>query len=305
MQPINIQNDFLVSFVLITHNRITNLVECIHSIQNQTYQNIEIILVDNNSIDSTVKVIQRDFPQIKLISLDTNLGVTGARNVGIKNSNGDVIVFIDDDCIIKDKYFVEKLNKFFKERNKVRILTFRIINYYTNETHSLEFPHKLIKLINDEFETSYFLGGASAIKREVFDRIGYFYDDYFYGHEELDFSWRAIEKGFTIFYSPLFVVYHKTSATARPSWRKIYYSTRNRIWLVFSFLPWYYIASHLIVWLPSFFILSLKVNQVQKFFLAVCDGFREWPNLRERRRMLKLSGDSRKKIRKLKGRLLY
>ena len=100
MQPINIQNDFLVSFVLITHNRITNLVECIHSIQNQTYQNIEIILVDNNSIDSTVKVIQRDFPQIKLISLDTNLGVTGARNVGIKNSNGDVIVFIDDDCII-------------------------------------------------------------------------------------------------------------------------------------------------------------------------------------------------------------
>ena len=294
-----------LSFVIVTFNRIDELIECIESIKRQTYQEYEIVLVDNKSTDHTVEVVTRQFPDVKLICADTNLGVPGARNVGILHAKGDITIFIDDDCIIRDNYFCENVNQFFNENKETGILALKIVNYFTNKVHGLEFPHRNMKLIYREFETTYFVGAGFAVRREVFEKVGTLYEAYFYSLEEMDFSWRALEADYKIVYSPDFIVYHKASPLARPSWRKIYYSTRNRFWFCFTFLPWYYILTHLTVWMIFFFLASLRSNQLSMFFSGIFSGIKHLPRLKNRRKKYKLSKSSIKKIHRLQGRLVY
>jgi len=299
------EKNYLISLILITYNRINVLIDCIDAINTQTYQSLEIILVDNSSSDGTSEIINNKYPDIKLIQAEKNLGVPGARNLAINYAHGDLLVFIDDDCIIKDRQFFEQLNRYFVEKKDVAILTFKIVNYFTNKVNRLEFPHRDKSLVEQEFETSYFLGTANAIRREVFELTGVLFADYFYGFEEIDFSMRALERGFRLFYSPQFVVYHKTSPEARPSWRSVYYFTRNRIWFAFSFLPWYFIVTHFIIWLSYYFLLSLKIKHPAKFFKGLADGVRGLKKIRQRRQSLKTSKTVINKLFQLKGRLLY
>ncbi|HDP98012.1 MAG TPA: glycosyltransferase family 2 protein [bacterium] len=299
------QKKYLISFILISYNRIEVLLECIASIKGQTYSDIEIVLVDNASSDGTAATIRRSHPDIRLICSEVNLGVPGARNLAIRHASGEIFAFIDDDCLIRDTEFASKLNLFFSKRDEVSILTFKIINYFTNKINRHEFPHRNKKLSDHEFETSYFLGGANAIRRQVFESIGEFYSDYFYGFEELDFSFRAMEHDFRMFYSPRFEVFHKTSADARPSWRSVYFFTRNRIWFAFSFLPWYFIVSQLIIWFSFFFFTAVKIRHPMTFFQGIKDGLRGLPKIYSRRKNLKISKTLMKKIFNLKGRLLY
>lgn len=103
-----------VSVIIPTYSRNDTLIRAINSVLNQTYQNLEIIVVDDNPVDSVWRIRTEnlmegyiDNPKVKYIKNKENLGGAGARNEGIKASSSDYIAFLDDD----DEYFKERIEK--------------------------------------------------------------------------------------------------------------------------------------------------------------------------------------------------
>ena len=100
-------NQKLISIVVPVYNVEEYLSRCLDSIINQTYKNIEIICVNDGSTDNSLKILttysELDY-RIKIISQE-NQGLSEARNIGIKNSSGEYIGFIDSDDSIDEKYF--------------------------------------------------------------------------------------------------------------------------------------------------------------------------------------------------------
>ncbi len=104
------ENEPNVSVIIPTYNRARLIGRAIQSVLDQTYQNFEIIVVDDGSTDNTIKVIryfQKIDKRIRYIRHDNNKGGSAARNTGIKAAQGDYIAFQDSD----DEWFPEKLRK--------------------------------------------------------------------------------------------------------------------------------------------------------------------------------------------------
>ena len=99
------KNNPLVSVVIPSYNSGKFISETLKSVSSQTYEEIEIIVVDDCSTDNTIEIIKKhNDPRLVLIQLEKNKGVANARNVGIANSKGTYIAFVDsDDVWIKDK----------------------------------------------------------------------------------------------------------------------------------------------------------------------------------------------------------
>ena len=168
-----------ISVIIPTYNRAKLLNRCLTSILNQTYKNIEIIVVDDGSTDNTKKIIYKiNDNRIKYIKLKKNNGPSYARNFGIKKSKGEFISFQDSD----DIYHKEKLEKQFKNlKIKNSDLDFCKICIYLNETYKIIFPtnfqeNKIFKndilgeLINGNFiSTQSILIKKYIIEKNLFD----------------------------------------------------------------------------------------------------------------------------------------
>lgn len=91
--------DSLISIIVPVYNTENYLEKCLYSLVNQTYKNIEIIIIDDGSTDNSMNIIQKFVladNRVKVIS-QKNQGLSGARNTGMNNANGDYIMFIDSD----------------------------------------------------------------------------------------------------------------------------------------------------------------------------------------------------------------
>ena len=102
----------LVSIIVPTFNRCQFLRRALHSITGQTYQNIEVIVIDDGSTDKTAEMIKEEFPHIHYI-FQSNAGVSRARNKGIESAKGEWIAFLDSD----DEWLPTKLD------NQINLLT--------------------------------------------------------------------------------------------------------------------------------------------------------------------------------------
>ncbi|WP_226086886.1 glycosyltransferase family 2 protein [Mesobacillus sp. S13] len=113
-------SDTLVSIITPTYNAAKYVRETIHSVKAQTYQDWEMIIVDDASTDGTVEIVKHEMtsePRIKLIELKTNGGPAEARNTALGCANGTYLAFLDSD----DIWLPEKLEKQldFMKRNKI------------------------------------------------------------------------------------------------------------------------------------------------------------------------------------------
>ena len=96
-----------VSVIVPTYNRANVLPRALDSVLSQTYKDIELIVVDDNSDDDTRNVVESySDPRIRYVRHEINQGANSARNTGIKEANGHYISFLDDD----DEWFAEKIN---------------------------------------------------------------------------------------------------------------------------------------------------------------------------------------------------
>lgn len=238
-----------VAVVILNYKVKKETLGCIKSVLGSDYKNLQIIVVDNNSGDNLEKEIKK-FSDVIFIQNKKNLGFTGGNNVGIKYaliSGADYIFILNPDTEITKSCISALVNNI----NEGDILGPKI--YFYN-SHKIWYAGGILDKLNvigkhrgvDEEdigqyksieETDYVSGAALFTKKEVFDKIGFFDENYFLYYEDSDFCLRAKKAGFKILYIPAALVYHKNAqSTGLGSPLQDYFITRNRLLFAFKFL---------------------------------------------------------------------
>jgi len=200
-----------LSIVIITYNRPEDALQLAENIDGQEglHQLVEeVIFVNNNSSLSYSAlesfVTARPGRPFRYYATQENLGVSRGRNYAIRQSTAPVLVFLDDDALFRDQNALLQIEALFREEKEqgrnTGIAGFKVFYYDTLEMQQTAFPHKQFAQRKDwsHFETYYFCGCAHAIRREVFEQAGYYPENFFYGMEEYDLSYRALDAGFQI-----------------------------------------------------------------------------------------------------------
>ena len=89
----------MVSVVVVAYNGLELTRECLYSIMQQTYENLELIFVDNGAEEPLGVMVTKEFPQMKLLSLKKNIGFAGGYNQGILASTGKYVAIINNDAV--------------------------------------------------------------------------------------------------------------------------------------------------------------------------------------------------------------
>jgi len=293
----------MISIIIPNLNGEKYLNDCLTSIKNQEIdEEIEIIVVDNGSNDNSEKIIKENFPEIKFIKFDKNNGFARAVNIGIKNSNGNYIILLNNDTIL-DKNFVKNLKNALDNNPEVGFCASRILMinnkdliygagdiYKNNGTAELRGYGKLKNL----FKKSEFVFGACAAasiyRKEIFDNIGFFDEDFFAYYEDIDFDWRAQLFGYKCLYVPDAIVYHYGSVTfGNFSDFKIYYGTRNILLVLFKDVPKFILKKyffHILFFQLGRFIFFILMGRFKPYIRGVIDAFKMYKIMQIKRKKI-------------------
>lgn len=176
----------------------------------------EIIVVDAS--EGNLDDIKNKFPKVRWIYFHnkTNKKITipEQRNLGIKKTKGDIIVFVDAGCKIKRDWLVKLTSSIIN--GKELIVSGRIKSIGKNKIHDDYWK----KIKSPYLECC---GTANlALKKELFLDIGYFDENFSIG-EDVDFTWRALDKGYKILYVPKAIMYHDWGTFRQEIKRSFYY----------------------------------------------------------------------------------
>ena len=230
----------LVSIVVLNYNAGKLLLNCIESIKKSSYQNIEILVVDNISSDNSQIECKKKFPDIKLIQNDENLGYCGGNNVGIKKAEGEFIIILNPDTIVETNWIDELLNaqkEFGDGLYQPKILSLNeenTIQSTGNMLHIFGFGfardkgNKIIEKKENIEKVGYASGTCLFTTRSVLDKIGLLDEFLFLYHDDLDLGWRGAQIGINSFYVPKSKIYHVESYSLKWSSKKFYWLERNR-----------------------------------------------------------------------------
>jgi hypothetical protein len=235
----------LVSIISINYNNSYDTCDLIESLNNISYPNFEIIIVDNCSTSDNPQIIKEKYPNITLIINNINVGFPGGNNVGILKAKGKYILLLNNDCIVTKNFLeplVEKLEnnsnigavspkiKFFYNPEKIQYAGSLPVNKYTIRTHAIGYNETDTGQYDTDSETYCTHGAAMMVPIEIIKKVGLMSYIFFLYYEELDWIERIKRAGYKVFYVHNSVVYHKESkSTGKLSPLKIYYLNRNRI----------------------------------------------------------------------------
>lgn len=235
-----------ISFVIITYNRPEDALDLAKNIAqlSSLEELVEEVIIVNNKSSVSYQVLE-DFiaanPSVpfRYFVTEENLGVSRGRNYAIRQSKAPLLFFLDDDALLRNQDALLSVVRLFEELPAVGIGAFKVYYASTGEMQVNAFPHKRFAERKDwpSFDTYYFSGCAHVIRRSVFDAVGYYPENFFYGMEEYDLSFRALDAGFTIRYSDSVVVVHKESPTGRQTPRE----KRMGMWLNKTKVAWKYL----------------------------------------------------------------
>lgn len=219
----------MISVILCTYNRGRYIYNVLHSIAVGTLppSDYEIVLVNNNSTDNTEEECRRfesDHPAIKLrYCLEPQQGLSHARNCGIRNSEGDILVYVDDDALVNKEY-LQTYADFFQRRPDAVAAGGPIIPQYDGCEEPDWMSHYTRQLITGklylgekerEFPGDAFPGGGNAAYRKsVFDAVGLFNPELgrkgnsLIGAEEKDLFDKMTSRGMKFYYLPTAILYH-------------------------------------------------------------------------------------------------
>lgn len=214
-----------------------DLRESLLHFSHQTYAPLEIIVIDNNSEDGTIGMIESEFPEVKLIKLCQNTGVA-AYNVGMRAAMGEIIVVSDNDSYLEPTGVEKIVRKFSVSKENLAVVACEVIYIPQNQIYN--WYYLPVDRKNPE-ETGYaanmFIGAGAAIRRDVLTKVGYYSEDYFLYMNEIDLSTRIIGAGYEIRFFPDVIAYHRASAVSRAKSKVRLLSFRNVIWYYWKYFP--------------------------------------------------------------------
>lgn len=231
-----------LSIIIVNYNTSQITRNCLRSIFNANIpkKGIEVIVVDNASVDSSVQDIKKYFPKVTIIKNTDNLGFSKANNQAADIAKGDYLLFLNSDTVIK-KYSLTKPLKFLKNHPGVGALTIKLItsNGSIDIDNHRGFPTPLSAIFHfsglgsifpkSTFFNSYYLGlkklnkihtvpvvagSFLMISSKLFNKIGRWDESYYFYGEDIDICYRINQSGAKIVYYPKVSSLHLKGASS-------------------------------------------------------------------------------------------
>lgn len=222
----------LVSIVIVNWNNKSYLKRCINSILNQTYKNLEVIFVDNDSEDGSFDYVDKlyDDNVITKINTQANLGYAAGSNYGIKLSNGEFVLIMNPDVVL-DKDFVLNCIGYINTDESIAAINGKLLKYDFENDKKLNIIDSAGIIMfrsrrcidrgqNEEDNGQYentervfgVCGAAAFYRRSALEEIKfeeeYFDEDFFAYKEDVDLSWRLNLYGYKCMYYSKAIAYH-------------------------------------------------------------------------------------------------
>ena len=261
------QSSPLVSIVIVYWNNAGYLHDCLDCLSRQTFQDFEILIIDNGSTDSGLDHLEEKYPQLKLLieRLPENKGFAWANNLGAKLARGTWLALLNTDAFPKPEW-LEKLLDASSRYPEFTFFSSRQIQYHQpdildgagDEYHIsglawrrfYNYPSEHYGWKEEEVFSA--CAAAALYKREDFLKVEGFDESYFSYFEDVDLSFRLRLMGGRCLYVPDAVVHHVGSAsTGKTSNFAIYHGHRNLVWTFFKNMPgllfWLYLPLHILI----------------------------------------------------------
>jgi GT2 family glycosyltransferase len=216
----------LASIVIPNWNGAHHLPTCLDSLRRQTYLRVEVVVADNGSTDESLELLARDYPEVRVLALGENRGFTGACNAGMRASQGDFVVLLNNDTET-DPRWVAEIVAAFERHPEAGLVASKMLLFDRRDTFHTAGDFYRVNGIPgnrgvwqrdegryDREETIFnACGGSAAYRKAMLDQIGFLDEDFFFSCEDLDLAWRAQLAGWKCVYAPRAVVYHKLKAS--------------------------------------------------------------------------------------------
>jgi GT2 family glycosyltransferase len=257
---------------------------CMQALSCQTYPAFEIIVVDNASPDQTSAIVETQFPQVRLLRTNKNLGVAGGNNVGLRAARGDILILTNVDTEALPDW-ITALVRAIQSDVTIGVAGSKLlypdgrIQYAGGEIDRVQgFPLHLGAQQPDDphdtkvRDTEYATGAALALRREVLEQIGYQDEAYFpIDYEDPDMCFRARLAGWRVCYVPAAVSIHFESSTTQSlAPHRIMSSLMGRLRFVCKFWPDEQLRKSFVDaecrWLEG---LKVQLNQLASFIYGV------------------------------------
>ncbi len=238
----------LASLIIPNWNGAAHLPTCLEALRAQTCRAFEVLVVDNGSTDGSQALLARDFPEVRLLPLDRNLGFTGACNAGLRAGRGAVLVLLNNDTEARPDWLAEVLAAFERHPQAGSVASKMLLFDRRDTLHAAGDLFRLDgtpgnrgvwTLDRDQFaEGPVFSanGGSAAYRRAMLEEVGLLDEDFYFSLEDVDLGWRAQLRGWPCIYAPRAGLYHKLSATGGGVIHS-YYNGRNFLYILAKDVP--------------------------------------------------------------------
>ncbi len=238
------------SVIVLVWNGAAYVKDCLNAVLSQDYADFEVIVVDNNSTDSSADIVAEQFSQVHLIRNERNLGFSAGNNVGLRAANGDVLVLLNQDTVVQTGWLEALIAAF--EETDAGIAGCKALYPDGSIQHAGAFVYgpraatehtgryepddgRFDQLRDADFVT----GAALAISRAAMEKIGLL-DEGFSPvyYEDTDWCYTAREAGFRVLYAPAArLVHHETPTAQRERHEHKYAMHHGRMRLIFKHWP--------------------------------------------------------------------
>lgn len=242
----------MFSIIIVTWNGLGHLKTFLPSVAKSNYDHFEIIIADNASTDGTAEWIKKKYPECKVVTFDDNYGYCGGNNRAVKYSKGEILIFLNNDVSVDSEWLTHLNNTF--EDSKTTIAQPKLKSYMNPDEFEYAgaaggmidymgypfckgriFDHieKDLQQYDESAPIFWASGAAFAIRKESFQDLGGFDEDFEFHMEEIDLCWRAWRMGHIVKSSPKSEVFHLGGGSMpMGSSRKVYYNYRNSLMMM-------------------------------------------------------------------------
>ncbi|MCC6818010.1 MAG: glycosyltransferase family 2 protein [Bacteroidia bacterium] len=247
-----------VAVVILNFNTREFLERYLPSVIATQYDNLEIVLADNDSQDDSVEFVKKQYPQVTIIQLDKNYGFTGGYNRALKQVKADYYVLLNSDVEVEPNW-ISPMVELVNSNSEIAAVQPKLLAYHDKNAFEYAgaaggfidqfgFPfcrgRIFDSLENDkgQYEDSrqvfWASGAALFIHADTYHQIGGLDEDFFAHMEEIDLCWRLQNAGHQVWVCPKSIVYHVGGGTLqKTNPRKTYYNFRNGLILLLKNLP--------------------------------------------------------------------
>lgn len=306
-----------VTVIIPNFNGMKFLKECLDALTEQTSKDFDVLVVENASSDESSAFIKQNYPWVRLIENEVNLGFAGGVNVGIKACTAPYVLLLNNDTKIHP-YFVEEMLRAIECSERIFSVSSKMIQYHDHQ--KIDDAGDFYNLLGWAFQGGVghsvrkyrcrrkifsACAGAAIYRRSVFEEIGYFDELHFAYLEDIDIGYRAQLAGYDNIYTPNALVYHVGSGTSGSKYNsfKVKLAARNSIYLNYKNMPNWQLTLNAVPLLVGYALKWIFFRKIG-FEKEYRDGLMEGWKTRTRCRRVDFSKVQVSRLIKIEGELL-